>query len=133
MTEPTRYEQGLRIRREVLGPEYVDAAIAAADDFLMAAQQMTTEYCWGYGWSRGGLTRKTRSMLNIAMLTALGKPQELRVHVRGALNNGVTADEIKEILIHATIYCGMPAGLDAFRNAHEVLADAGALGDGAQQ
>lgn len=116
-----QFEKGLKIRREVLGADYVDGSLAKADDFMMAFQHITTEWCWGYAWSREGLDRKTRSMLNLAMLTALGKPAELRLHVKGALANGVTVEEIKEILIHATIYCGVPAGLEAFKAAHEVL------------
>lgn len=127
MTEPSRYEQGLKIRRAVLGADYVDAALGSADEFMMAGQQMTTEYCWGYAWARQGLDRKTRSMINLGMLTALGQSHELSTHVRGALHNGVTPDEIKEILIQATVYCGMPAGLSAFRAAHKVLIDEGAL------
>jgi 4-carboxymuconolactone decarboxylase len=126
------FDIGLQTRREVLGAEYVDRSLAASDDFMMAFQRITTEWCWGYAWSRPGLERKTRSMLNIAMLTALGKTPELKLHVRGALANGVTAEEIKEILIHATIYCGVPAGLQAFRAAHEALVAEAALpaGDG---
>jgi 4-carboxymuconolactone decarboxylase len=131
MTEPvtdrSRFETGLEIRRAVLGSEYVDGSLARADDFMMAFQQITTEWCWGYAWSRPGLDRKTRSLLNLAMLTALGRPDELRLHVRGALNNGVTAEEIKEVLVHATVYCGVPAGLDAFKVAHGVLVEAGEL------
>jgi 4-carboxymuconolactone decarboxylase len=88
---------------------------------------MTTEWCWGYTWSRPGLDRKTRSIVNLAMLTALGKPSELKLHVRGALANGVTTDEIMETLLHATVYCGIPAGLDAFKIAHAVLVDDGAV------
>ncbi len=95
---------------------------------MMAFQHITTEWCWGYAWTRPGLERKTRSMLNLAMLTALGKPSELKLHVKGALANGVTVDEIKEVLLHATVYCGIPAGLDAFKAAHEVLVAEGAVG-----
>jgi 4-carboxymuconolactone decarboxylase len=94
---------------------------------MMAFQNITTEWCWGYAWTRPGLEHKTRSMLNLAMLTALGKPAELKLHVKGALANGVTVDEIKEILLHATVYCGIPAGLDAFKAAHEVLKAEGAV------
>jgi 4-carboxymuconolactone decarboxylase len=121
------FDRGLQTRRAVLGAEYVDGSLAGADGFMMAFQQITTEWCWGYAWNRPGLKRKTRSMLNLAMLTALGKSAELKLHVKGALANGVTADEIKEILIHATVYCGIPAGLDAFRAAHEVLLAEGAV------
>jgi 4-carboxymuconolactone decarboxylase len=124
------FDTGLGIRRDLLGADYVDTAVAEADDFMMAFQQLTTEWCWGYAWSRPGLDRKTRSLLNLAMLTALGRPAELKLHVRGALNNGVTAEEIREVLVHATVYCGIPAGLDAFKAAHAVLVEAGEV-DGA--
>jgi 4-carboxymuconolactone decarboxylase len=128
MTERSeQFEKGLKVRRKVLGTEYVDGGLAKADDFMMAFQQITTEWCWGYAWTRPGLDLKTRSMLNLAMLVALGKPAELRLHVKGALTNGVTVEEIKEILLHATVYCGVPAGLDAFKAAHEVLLAEGAL------
>jgi 4-carboxymuconolactone decarboxylase len=126
-SESARFEQGLAIRREVLGAAYVDGSLAKADDFMMAFQRITTEWCWGYAWSRDGLDRKTRSMLNLAMLTALGKPAELRLHVKGALTNGVSVEEIKEILLHATVYCGIPAGLEAFKAAHEALKAEGAI------
>jgi 4-carboxymuconolactone decarboxylase len=121
MAENEQFQKGLEIRRAVLGADYVDGGLAEADDFMMAFQRITTEWCWGYAWTRDGLDRRTRSMLNIAMLTALSKPAELKLHVKGALANGVTVDEIKEILLHATVYCGIPAGLDAFKAAHEVL------------
>ena len=121
------FEAGLKVRREVLGKEYVDTSLAKANDFMMAFQHITTEWCWGYGWDRPGLDRKTRSMLNLAMLTALNRAPEIKLHVRGALNNGVSVDEIKEVLLHATIYCGIPAGLDAFKAANEVLVEAGAV------
>lgn len=124
------FNTGVEVRREVLGKEYVDSSIAKADDFMMAFQNITTEMCWGYAWTRPGLDRKTRSMLNLAMLTALKAPNEIKLHVKGALTNGVTVDEIKEILLHATVYCGIPAGLEAFKAAHEVLKAEGALGEG---
>jgi 4-carboxymuconolactone decarboxylase len=122
-----QFNKGLEVRRAVLGADYVDGGIAKADDFMMAFQEITTEWCWGYAWTRPGLERKTRSMLNLAMLTALGKPAELKLHVKGALTNGVSVDEIKEILLHAAVYCGIPAGLDAFKAAHEVLEAEGAI------
>jgi 4-carboxymuconolactone decarboxylase len=131
-TDSDLFETGLEIRRAVLGSEYVDGGLAAADDFMMAFHELTTEWCWGYAWSRPGLDRKTRSLLNLAMLTALGRPDELRLHVRGALNNGVTAEEIREVLVHATVYCGIPAGLDAFKVAHAVLVEAGEAGEGTE-
>jgi len=127
MSHSDQFNKGLEVRRKVLGAEYVDGSLAKADDFMMAFQNITTEWCWGYAWTRPGLEHKTRSMLNLAMLTALGKPAELKLHVKGALANGVTVDEIKEILLHATVYCGIPAGLDAFKAAHEVLKAEGAV------
>ena len=127
MSHSEQFNKGLAVRRKVLGSDYVDASIAKADDFMMAFQEITTEWCWGYAWTRPGLDHKTRSMLNLAMLTALGKPAELRLHVKGALANGLTIDEIKEILLHATVYCGIPAGLEAFKAAHEVLTAEGAV------
>jgi 4-carboxymuconolactone decarboxylase len=127
MAESDQFDKGLQVRRAVLGTEYVDGGIAKADDFMMAFQRITTEWCWGYAWTRPGLDRKTRSMLNLAMLTALNRPAEIKLHVKGALTNGVTVEEIKEILLHATVYCGIPAGLDAFKAAHETLIKEGAL------
>lgn len=119
------FEAGLKVRREVLGSDYVDGSLATATDFTMTFQHVTTEFCWGYVWDRPGLERKTRSMLNLAMLTALGRTPELKLHVRGAITNGVSVDEIREILLQATIYCGIPAGLDAFKAANEVLLELG--------
>jgi 4-carboxymuconolactone decarboxylase len=119
------FERGLKLRREVLGAEYVDGSLKNANDFMMAFQHITTEWCWGYAWGRPGLDKKTRSMLNLAMLTALGKSAEIKLHVRGAINNGLSVDEIKEVLLHATVYCGIPSGLDAFKTANEVLKDMG--------
>src|SRR5579864_4891995 len=119
------YDKGLAIRREVLGADYVDNAIRTADDFNRPLQEFVTEYCWGAVWGRPGLPKKTRSMLNLAMLTALNRPHELKLHVRGALNNGVTREEISEILLHAAVYAGVPAAVDAFRTAREVLKEAG--------
>lgn len=127
MSESEQFNKGLEVRRAVLGASYVDGSLAKADDFMMAFQRITTEWCWGYAWTRPGLERKTRSIINLAMLTALGKPAELKLHVKGALTNGVTVEEIKEILLHATVYCGIPAGLEAFKAAHEVLTAEGAL------
>lgn len=121
------YDQGLDIRRTVLGAEYVDASLARSDDFMDAFQRITTEWCWGYTWSRDGLDRRTRSMLNLVMMTALNRPNELKLHVRGALENGVTVEEIRECLVQATVYCGIPAGLDSFKAAHEVLVREGAI------
>ena len=120
-TAETLFERGLPIRRAVLGSEYVDGSMARANDFMMAFQHATTELAWGYAWGRPGLERKTRSLLNLAMLTALKMPAELKLHVKGALTNGVTVEEIKEVLLHASVYCGIPAALEAFKAANEVL------------
>jgi 4-carboxymuconolactone decarboxylase len=119
------YEKGLAIRREVLGADYVDNAIKSADDFNRPLQELVTEYCWGAVWGRPGLPKKTRSMLNLAMLTALNRPHELKLHIKGALKNGVTRDEIMEVLLQTGIYCGVPAAVDAFRTAREAFKEAG--------
>ena len=119
------YEKGLSIRREVLGADYVDNAIRTADDFNRPLQELVTEYCWGAVWGRPGLPKKTRSMLNLAMLTALNRPHELKLHVKGALKNGVTREEIMEVLLQTGIYCGVPAAVDAFRTAREAFKEAG--------
>ena len=115
------YEKGLAVRREVLGAEYVDNAIRSADDFNRPLQELVTRYCWGEIWNRPTLDRKTRSIINLAMLVALNRPHELELHIRGALRNGVTRDELKEILLHTGVYCGAPAAVDAFRTARKVL------------
>ncbi|WP_322027559.1 carboxymuconolactone decarboxylase family protein [Burkholderia sp. BCC1977] len=121
------FQKGLPIRREVLGPEYVDASMEQADAFMMAFQRATTAWAWGWAWGDETLDRKTRSLLNLAMLTAAGHTNELKLHVKGALNNGVSVDEIKATLLHATAYSGIPHGLSAFKAAHEVLVAEGAL------
>ena len=121
------FERGMPIRREVLGPDYVDSSMAKADDFMMSFQRATTSWAWGWAWGDPTLDRKTRSLLNLAMLTALGRSPEIKLHVKGALRNGVSVEEIKAALLHATAYCGIPAGLDAFKAAHEVLQAEGAL------
>jgi 4-carboxymuconolactone decarboxylase len=123
------FERGLTLRREVLGEEYVDASIDGSDEFVMSFQRVVTELVWGYTWSRPGLDRKTRSMLNLAILTALGRSQELAVYAKGALRSGVSVDEIREILVHATIYCGTPAGRQAFLAVDEVLRAEGVAPD----
>lgn len=117
------FERGLRIRREVVGEEHVAAAFATADDFSRPLQELVTEYCWGAVWSRPGLDRKTRSLVNLAMLSALNRSAELRVHVRGAIRNGATSEEIREVLLQGAVYCGFPAALEAFRIAREALAE----------
>ena len=120
------YERGLPVRREVLGREYVDRSIAEADEFLRPLQEQITEHAWGTIWTRPGLTRRDRSLLNVGMLTALNRPHELRLHARGALNNGVTPDELREIMLQVAVYCGAPAALDGTRVIREVLAEADA-------
>ena len=127
MSDEALFAKGLPIRREVLGPDYVDASMAKADDYMMAFQRATTAWAWGWAWGDPTLDRRTRSLLNLAMLTALGKPAELKLHVKGALTNGVSVEEIRAALLHATAYCGIPAGLEAFKAAHEVLVKEGAL------
>lgn len=119
------FDKGLAIRREVLGADYVDGAIKNADDFNRPLQELVTEYCWGAVWGRPGLPKKTRSMLNLAMLTALNRPHELKLHVKGALKNGVSREEIMEVLLQTAIYCGVPAAVDAFRTAREAFKEAG--------
>jgi 4-carboxymuconolactone decarboxylase len=115
------YEDGLRIRREVLGAAHVDASLDRVSDFARPIQELVTEYCWGVVWDRDGLPRKTRSLLNIAMLTALNRSHELAAHVRGALTNGATEAEIQEVLLQTAIYVGVPAALESFRVADRVL------------
>ena len=122
---PDLFDQGLKTRREVLGADYVDAAIANADDFNRPLQDMVTQYAWGDVWNRPGLSRRDRSLLNLAMLTALNRPHELKLHVRGALTNGVSKDEIREVFLQTAIYCGVPAAIDSFRTAREVFKDLG--------
>jgi 4-carboxymuconolactone decarboxylase len=119
------FARGLQTRREVIGSDYVDKALAARDDFSEEFQQLVTQYCWNEIWNRPGLERRTRSMLNLAMLMALGRSQEFATHLRGAINNGVSKEEIKEVLLQATVYCGMPAGVDAFRVAKDVFREMG--------
>jgi 4-carboxymuconolactone decarboxylase len=118
-----KFEQGLEIRRSVLGAEYVDKSIQNATEFNMPMQELVTEYCWGEIWARPGLPKKTRSMINLAMITALNRPHELKLHVRGAINNGLTKDEIQEVFLQTAIYCGVPAAIDSFRSAMEVFAE----------
>jgi 4-carboxymuconolactone decarboxylase len=119
------YEKGLAIRRQTLGAEFVDNAIATADDFNRPLQELVTQYCWGEIWGRPGLDRKTRSIINLAMISALNRPHEVKMHVKGAINNGLTKDEIKEVFLQVAIYCGVPAGVDSFRIAREVFKEMG--------
>lgn len=118
-----KFDEGLKVRREVLGDEYVDKALGNVDDFNRPLQELVTEYCWGTIWTRDGLPRKTRSLINLAMLTALNRPHEVKAHLLGALNNGCTREEIMETLLQATVYCGVPAGVDSFRTARALFAE----------
>jgi len=119
------FEKGLKTRREVLGSEYVDNSIKNAGDFNMPMQELVTEFAWNAIWNRPGLDRRSRSMINLAMLTALNRPHELKLHLKGAINNGLTKDEIREILMQTAIYCGVPAAIDSFKSAKEVFAEMG--------
>src|SRR5690242_7295732 len=123
------FERGRAIRSSVLGKEFVDNAFQTADDFNRPLQELVTEYCWGAIWTREELPRKTRSMLNLAMLTALGKSHELKLHLKGALRNGCTPVEIREVLMQAAVYAGIPAGVEAFRVAREVFAEEAAAAE----
>jgi 4-carboxymuconolactone decarboxylase len=120
-----RARNGLKTRREVLGPEYVDQAMAAADDFNREFADLLNTYCWNDIWNRPGLPRQTRSLLNLAMLSALGRVPELKLHINGALNNGLTKDQIKEVFLQVAIYCGVPAAVESFRCAREVFKERG--------
>ncbi|OBH54250.1 4-carboxymuconolactone decarboxylase [Mycobacterium mantenii] len=117
------YQRGLHIRSEVLGEEYVKRALADADDFTGPLQDLVTEYCWGAVWGREELPRKTRSLLNLAMISVLNRPNELRTHLKAALTNGVTREEIREVFLQVAIYAGVPAAVDSFRIANEVFAE----------
>ena len=121
MNEDGRYERGLAARRDVLGDEHVDRSLGQATEFSRLSQEFVTEFCWGDVWTRPGLDRRTRSLINLAMLTALNRKHEFRVHVRGAINNGCTPEEIRETLLQTIVYCGAPAGLESFREAQAVL------------
>lgn len=117
------YERGLEIRKSVLGKEFVEKSIASADEFNRPLQELVTEYCWGAVWGRDGLDKKTRSIINLAMISALNRPHELKMHVKGALRNGLTREEIREVLLQVGIYCGVPAAVDSFRVAREALGE----------
>ena len=117
------YERGLEIRKSVLGKEFVEKSISAADDFNRPLQELVTEYCWGAVWGRDGLPKKTRSIINLAMISALNRPHELKMHVKGALRNEVSKDEIREVLLQVGIYCGVPAAVDSFRVAREAITE----------
>lgn len=119
------FDKGMRTRRAVVGDVYVDASLKAADDFSMPMQELVTQFCWGEVWSRPGLDRRSRSLLNIGMIAALNRPEEFAVHVRGAITNGITKDEIRECLLQVAVYVGMPAGLGCFRIARKVFKEMG--------
>ena len=115
------FDRGMKIRKEVLGEEYVEKSFAAADDFNRPLQELVTEYCWGAVWGRDELPKKTRSMLNLAMISVLNRPHELKIHVKDAIKNGCTKDEIREVLLQVAIYGGVPAAVDSFRIAREAF------------
>lgn len=118
-----RFDEGLKLRRQVLGADYVDRSMAGADEFSRPMQELSTEYCWGYVWTRPGLALRDRSLINIAMISALNRPHELKLHVKAALTNGLTRDEIREVLLQVAVYCGVPAGIDSVRIAREAFAE----------
>ena len=117
------FEKGIAKRRKVLGDEYVDKALASADEFGADLQKLITEYAWGEVWNKESLTDKERSMVNLGMIAALNRPHELKLHIKGALNNGLTKDQIRDIFLQVTVYCGAPAGIDSMRLAREVFAE----------
>jgi len=121
MTDETLFDRGLKIRKEVLGEDYVNNSIAGADDFTRTMAEWSTEFCWGALWSRPGLDRRSRSIANLSMISALNRPNELKLHVKAAVKNGVSRDEIKEVLLQVAVYCGVPAGVDSFRIAREAF------------
>ncbi len=118
-----RYEKGLALRKQVLGADYVERSLAAADDFSRPMQELSTEYCWGYVWGRPGLALRDRSLINLGMISALNRPHELKLHVKAALTNGLSREEIREVLMQVAVYCGIPAGIDSVRIAREAFAE----------
>jgi 4-carboxymuconolactone decarboxylase len=126
MDQDQQFKNGLQKRKQVMGEDFVEKAFANADEFTMPLQEFITRNAWGTVWCRDGLDMKTRSLITVSMLTALGRAHELKGHLRGALNNGATPEEIREVLLHAAVYCGAPLAVDAFRVAQEVMADAAA-------
>jgi 4-carboxymuconolactone decarboxylase len=120
-----KFENGLRMRREVLGSKHVDASLNNATEYNWPMQQLVTEYCWDEIWNRPGLDRKYRSILNLGMISAQGRSHELKLHVRGAINNGFTKEELREVFLQVAVYCGFPAGIDSFRTAQEVFDEMG--------
>jgi 4-carboxymuconolactone decarboxylase len=118
-----KFEKGMKLRKQVLGADYVEKSMAAADDFSRPMQELSTEYCWGHVWTRPGLELRERSLINIAMISALNRPHELKLHVKAALSNGVTRDQIREVILQVAVYCGVPAGIDSTRIAREAFAE----------
>jgi len=118
-----RFDKGLALRKQVLGADYVEKSMASADDFSRPMQELSTEYCWGYVWTRPGLQLRERSLINLSMISALNRPHELKLHVKAALNNGLTREEIREVLLQVAVYCGVPAGIDSTRIAREAFAE----------
>lgn len=129
MNENETYKAGLAVRKKVLGEEHVNRSISNADDFTAPLQQYIVEHAWGAVWVRDGLSHKTRSMLNLAILTASNRPHELKLHLKGAINNGVTKEEIREVFLHCAAYCGAPAAIDSFKVAQQVFAEIESAGD----
>jgi 4-carboxymuconolactone decarboxylase len=125
-----KFERGLALRKQVLGAEYVERSMAAADSFSMPMQELSTEYCWGHVWTRPGLALRDRSLINIAMISALNRPHELKLHVKAALNNGLSREEIREVILQVAVYCGVPAGIDSTRIAREAFAELDAVKKG---
>lgn len=118
-----RFDKGLKLRKQVLGADYVERSMAGADDFSRPMQELSTEYCWGYVWTRPGLALRDRSLINLGMISALNRPHELKLHVKAALNNGLSREEIREVLLQVAVYCGVPAGIDSVRIAREAFAE----------
>lgn len=129
-----RFDKGMALRKQVLGADYVEKSMANADDFSRPMQELSTEYCWGYVWTRPGLQLRERSLINLSMISALNRPHELKLHVKAALNNGLSREEIREVLLQVAVYCGVPAGIDSTRIAREAFAevDAAAAAAGAK-
>ena len=123
-TEKSLFEKGLKVRKEVLGEDYVNKSIAGADEFTRTMAEWSTAYCWGALWTRPGVDRRTRSIVNLSMIAALNRPHELKLHVKAALKNGLSKDEIKEIFLQVAVYAGVPAGIDSFRIAREAFKEA---------
>jgi 4-carboxymuconolactone decarboxylase len=118
-----KFDRGMKLRKQVLGADYVEKSMAAADDFSRPMQELSTEYCWGHVWTRPGLALRDRSLINLGMISALNRPHELKLHVKAALNNGLSREEIREVLLQVAVYCGVPAGIDSTRIAREAFAE----------